>query len=103
MGLLCCCEEDLCAGDVGVGVGGGVCDAWSDAGLCGEVDDGGWAVVLEEFEHGALVGDVGLDEAVAVGGVDGARLGADVLCVLAFDGWVVEGFEVVEGDDGVAA
>lgn len=103
LGVLCCSEEDLRACDVGVRVGCGVCDAWSDAGLCGEVDDGGWALFLEKFEHCARVGDVGVDELVAVGGVDCVCVGADVLCVLAFDGWVVEGFEVVEGDDGVAA
>ena len=61
-----CLEERVHAHDPGVQEGGGLEDGPVDVGFGGEVDDG--VVLAGELPHERLIGDVGLDEAVALAG-----------------------------------
>ena len=85
-------EADEVALEVGIRVGDGV----ADAGLCGEVDDCVEALGREEGVEGLLVGDVHLDEALALTGAElgyASVLEPDVIVVV----------EVVDADYLVAA
>src|SRR5690606_21268841 len=92
-------KEDRRAAHVDVGVEGGLLDGGSDAGARGEVDDDVGAFAFEERVDRVFVADVALDEGERAG-AGGTR---DVVEVGSLEGLWIEGVEVVEPDDAVAA
>src|SRR5215468_10261390 len=83
------------AGEVGPGIGMGIDQGMTHAGLRREVDDVGKAVLGEQCRHGVTVGDIGLLEAEAGNGLK-------LLNACLLEARIVIGVEVVEPDHPIA-